>query len=116
MSVSSRINGPERWRRVSQAFDELCDLPAEERPARLAQLERESPEVAVEVGAMLAADRTNRGAMADGALPFAAAAAGVLTAGARLGPYEIVAPLGAGGWGRSTAPVTRGWIAASRSR
>src|SRR5512132_638423 len=90
---------PERWRRVSQAFDELCNLPAEERPARLAQLERESPEVAAEVGAMLAADQNTRGAMVDGVLPFAAAATGVLTAGARLGPYEIVAPLGAGGMG-----------------
>jgi hypothetical protein len=31
-----------------------------------------------------------------------------LSAGTRLGPYEILEPLGAGGWGRCIAPGTRG--------
>jgi serine/threonine protein kinase len=30
-----------------------------------------------------------------------------LTAGTRLGPFEVVAPLGAGAWEKSTAPATR---------
>jgi hypothetical protein len=33
-----------------------------------------------------------------------------LSAGDRLGRYEIIEALGAGGRARSTAPTTRGWI------
>ena len=32
-----------------------------------------------------------------------------LVSGTQLGPYEILAPLGPGAWGRSTAPATPGW-------
>jgi hypothetical protein len=32
-----------------------------------------------------------------------------LTSGTRLGPYEILTPLGAGGMGRFTGRGTRGW-------
>ena len=34
-----------------------------------------------------------------------------LAAGVRLGPYEILAPLGAGGWVRCFAPATAAWAA-----
>jgi hypothetical protein len=34
-----------------------------------------------------------------------------LTPGTRLGPYEIVAPLGAGGMATPIARATRGWVA-----
>ena len=37
-----------------------------------------------------------------------------LIAGARLGPYEIVAPLGAGGMGEVFARATRAWSVRSR--
>ena len=36
-----------------------------------------------------------------------------LQPGTTLGPYEIVTPLGAGGMGESTQPVTPAWIARS---
>ena len=52
--------------------------------------------------------------------PAAVVAAGVAERvpmiGRRLGPYEIVAPLGAGGMGRSTERATRNWVAMWRSR
>jgi hypothetical protein len=34
-----------------------------------------------------------------------------LSPGTRLGPYELVAPVGAGGMGRFTGQMTRGSIA-----
>ena len=44
------------------------------------------------------------------------AAEATLAAGTRLGPYEILAPIGAGGWARSTARATRSSTARSPSR
>ena len=40
----------------------------------------------------------------------------LLSPGARLGPYEILAPLGAGAMGEYTARAIHGWGATSRSR
>ena len=40
----------------------------------------------------------------------------MLSAGNRLGPYEIVSPLGAGGWARYTSRVIRVWVAQLQSR
>ncbi len=39
-----------------------------------------------------------------------------LSAGDKLGPYEIVAPLAPAAWGNSTAHATRGWRERWRSR
>jgi hypothetical protein len=39
-----------------------------------------------------------------------------LAPGIRLGPYEILAPLGTGGWVRFTAPMTTAWGGSWRSR
>jgi hypothetical protein len=99
-----------QWRRLSQQFEELCDLPSGEREARLADLECDSPALAGELRRMLAADATRRGVLTAGAgalaLDLAADAAAAaeaapqrLAAGARLGPYHVETLLGAGGMG-----------------
>ena len=96
------------WSRISAAFDELCDLGNEERDARLAEIERDDPGLAAELGAMLAADAVEAGALAAGPLALSSEvdaaeasedATGGLAAGLRLGPWRLAERLGAGGMG-----------------
>ena len=46
---------PERWAALSTPLDELLELPAALRPARLAQWQARDPELARELAALLAA-------------------------------------------------------------
>ncbi len=101
------------WRRISAAFDALCDLPAAARQERLESFEREDPELAGELRVMLRADGRESGVLARSPLDLDAAASaaisdqesagppvdGALAAGALLGPWRLVERLGAGGMG-----------------
>jgi serine/threonine protein kinase/TolB-like protein/Flp pilus assembly protein TadD len=95
----------DRWQRVRALLEEVVDLPADERGAYLAAAGTHTSGVRAEVESLLRAhDRagsflepspspqTDTG---PGPAPSAA-----LDHGTRLGPFELVAPLGAGGMGQ----------------
>ena len=104
----------ERWQRLEALFDAALALPVEERDAFLASECGEDAELRDELAALLAS-HDERGpldgprpalALLDDALTEAptvaestAQVSSALPAGARLGPYEVVALLGAGGMG-----------------
>ena len=105
----------ERWPRVKALFQAAVERPAEERDAFLAAATADDAALRREVESLLAADTPDAGFLAHlpvasesvladplAALPTAmdpGPSHTVLAAGLRVGPYEIVAPLGAGGMG-----------------
>jgi Tol biopolymer transport system component/serine/threonine protein kinase len=105
----------ERWQRAKALFEAAVERPADERDAFLASATGDDDELRREVDALLTADDAGTGFLdrlpvASDALlaePLMAAPASmgdtpaqtVFTAGRRVGAYEIVAPLGAGGMG-----------------
>ena len=105
----------ERWPRVKALFQDALERLPEERDAFLASATADDAALRREVESLLAADTANAGFLdhlpvaRDSVLadPLAALATAmdpapshtVLAAGRRVGPYEIVAPLGAGGMG-----------------
>src|SRR5262245_21415943 len=82
-----------RWQRIKALFQEAHERSPE---ARAAFLEQACPETDLrqEVESLLAAHDE-----ADSFLKSPAAPRSAVTVGARLGPYEIVAPIGSGGMG-----------------
>ncbi len=93
---------PERWRTIEQLYLAAVDLSGEERANLLAQ---ESPDVRQKVEAMLAQpggskliDVSARANDPDLSREMASLAV-ALKAGDKLGPYEVVARIGAGGMG-----------------
>ena len=105
----------ERWPRVKALFEAALERPADERDAFLAAETGDDAALRREVESLLASDASDAGfldrlpvasesVLAD---PLAALPTSmdpplshtVLAAGLRVGPYEIVAPLGAGGMG-----------------
>src|SRR3954470_21942995 len=87
----------ERWQRLAPLLDELLDLEAPARAARLAQWHASDPATADELAALLdaaaAADAAGfLGGQAGDAVPEAATLAGM-----RIGPYVVDGPLGQGG-------------------
>ena len=85
----------DRWTRVSTLFEAALGQDASTRAAFLARQCAGDEALRQEVESLLAAH-----AQADGFLTHPrAAAAPALVPGARLGPYEILGPLGAGGMG-----------------
>jgi non-specific serine/threonine protein kinase len=95
---------PERWREVERLFHAACERAPEQRAAFVAAsccgdegLRREVEEL------LQAAARTDsfidRSAVEAAGAWGGEATAGVLRAGQRVGPYEVVARLGAGGMG-----------------
>jgi len=95
------IPSPERWRELSPLLDELLDLAAPARQARLDALRATRPGLADEMAALLAHDSQAR----SGGFLTGAAAAGpghtddASLAGQRLGAYVLQTPLGQGGGG-----------------
>jgi len=88
----------ERWLAASSYLDEVLDLPANERAARLDGLRREHPAIAADVAALL---DEHRRLTAEGFLesaPPAPAAEPSLT-GVTIGAYTLVSRIGQGGMG-----------------
>jgi serine/threonine-protein kinase len=95
-------NLPQRWSALSPLLDELLELDAERRAARLAQCRAGDPRLADEAEQLLALqDLPDNDTFLEGgvALPDAAAAPAASLAGQRMGAYSLVEPIGAGGMG-----------------
>ncbi len=91
---------PERWREVRAAFDRLAPLAEADRETELAALALRDAELAREARSLLAAEARDAGFLAAPAVAAAAAGEGGDRRGERVGPWELLAPLGAGGMGR----------------
>jgi serine/threonine protein kinase len=91
---------PGRWQQICDLYAEVLDLNAPDRVALLAERCRGDRDLRMEVESLLAM-KSKRGLMDSEIREPARISVGreVLPPGARLGPYEIVAPLGAGGMG-----------------
>ena len=104
---------PERWQQAAEAFEAALELKGDERSAFLAQLSSNDPALRSEVEALLAEDALQAqtppspivGATLAGGYPsnsrhFEMAGRTMsLAGGAKLGPYEILSGIGAGGMG-----------------
>jgi serine/threonine protein kinase len=93
---------PERWREIERLFAEALDQPAETRAEWLRDRVQDH-ELLAEVSALLGAHAATGGVLDETwpALPPATtpATSDPLRPGERLGPYEVIAPLAAGGMG-----------------
>src|SRR5262245_31562300 len=105
----------ERWQRVKRLFEVVLEQPEAARSGFLSTAAAGDDELRREVEALLAADAAGAGLserlprapeslaarvqQASAALPSAGLSSPGLMAGTRLGNYEVVAPLGAGGMG-----------------
>jgi hypothetical protein len=88
----------ERHRALMQHFDELCDLPAEQRESRLAELRSHDPDLASHVASLLAQDAESF--VLGGVVQRLAAEVAQDHAGRVLsGRYELLRSLGGGGGG-----------------
>jgi tetratricopeptide (TPR) repeat protein len=90
---------PERWQRLQQVFDGLVELPADRQAAALAREAETDPDLAAEVGAMLAHEAAAAGRLRDviGETVDASAVAGAPPP--RFGGYRVVREVGRGGMG-----------------
>ena len=89
----------DRWARVKSLFQGAIERPPEERAAYLAGAAADDPELQREVESLLAADG---GSVPTERLPLMGRdepAGAFLPAGEHIGPYEVLAPIGAGGMG-----------------
>lgn len=103
------MHSTERMSKALQLFDELSDLAAEDRAARLAVLRAEDPVIADELIAMLTADAESDGMLERGADILAATMLGARSrapglavegrAGQVFGSFVLRSQLGAGGMG-----------------
>src|ERR1039457_5900171 len=88
---------PDRWRQVKAIFDAAVDCTPASRAELIRQRCGNDQELRREVESLLASDR-GTGPLLDS--PFRLVAAGSSrAAGTRLGPYEILGVIGAGGMG-----------------
>ncbi len=92
---------PERLARLRQELDRLLALPGEQRTLRLAELHGADADLAAAVTLALAdAERDDPAFEPLLEAPPLQAAEPALTAGLRLGPWQLVQPLGEGGMGQ----------------
>ena len=94
---------PDRWPRVKELFTSSLDLPAPGRARFLADACADDVDLRLEVASLLKAyedsgDFLEHPALSTAAV-FAAPLRPHLPAGSRLGPYEVIEPLGVGGMG-----------------
>src|SRR5262245_60294320 len=87
----------ERWQHVKALFQAAVERPAVERTAFLAAACRGNDDLRREVESLLASDASDSGAL--DRLPIAAGAGYISGSQQRVGPYEIVALIGAGAMG-----------------
>ena len=95
------------WDRIAAIFDRVLDVRAPDRAALLDQLCGSDETIRREVESMLEAHERSPGLIAERRLvtdhgtlgPGSDALGGSLPGGARVGPYRIVSPVGAGGMG-----------------
>jgi eukaryotic-like serine/threonine-protein kinase len=88
---------PRRWAEIEGIFHAAAELPAEQRPAFLATACGGDATLLSEVRHLLEQDEKSTAAIID--TPAGEGFTAALASGARLGPYRITAPLGAGGMG-----------------
>jgi eukaryotic-like serine/threonine-protein kinase len=101
------VRAPDRWTRVRTVLEQVVSLPPHQRQAFMLEACKGDPDVQREVESILRA----RDTAGDGFLepasppslegePLAETRAPLLEPGTRLGTFEILAPLGAGGMGQ----------------
>ncbi len=93
--------GRDAWQTLWTRFDALVDLPEAERAEALAALAAQSPALAAELRALLAADGRDQGPLEAALRPAGTEAdqGWSLAAGACIGPWRLLGPLGRGGMG-----------------
>jgi hypothetical protein len=89
---------PERYRQIKSIVHAALELDPAGQAAFVERTCRDDPELKAEVRSLLDHDRESAGFLEKPAIE-AAEAACRLKPGSRLGPYEIVEPIGAGGMG-----------------
>src|SRR5688500_12540389 len=90
----------DRWRRIEQLYQAAYARPASERDASLDEACAGDAMLRQEVESLLAQPVSTDGCLDRPALEVAAPSSPVLlTAGKRLGSYEVGGPIGAGGMG-----------------
>jgi serine/threonine-protein kinase len=88
--------------RALSLFDDLVDLPADARAARIAELQADEPALAAAVNALLRADAAHSGVLDRGLQPIVADVVDVATAPAepaQIGGFALLRSIGRGGMG-----------------
>src|SRR3984885_100886 len=88
----------ERWQRIEELFHEAAELVPFERAEFLSRACSDDSELRRQVESLLANDKSKDDVL-DAAVAKALDQLPTLSPGSRLGPYEILAPIGAGGMG-----------------
>lgn len=95
-----------RWAEIARILDEILELPEEERDGALARLTGGDPPLGAEVEALLRAEREAgafleepAGSFLSGPVGESPFAEGAPPPGTRIGPFEVVRPIGRGGMG-----------------
>jgi hypothetical protein len=97
---------PDRWRKVEGLYHAALECEPEARAAFLSEASGGDEELIDEVRSLLE-QHTNDSRLDRPVWEPTAESAGTrLTAGTQLGPYAIEAPLGAGGWEKSSVRAT----------
>ena len=90
---------PERYQRVGDLYHAVLDRPAAQRPAYLAAACGDDSGLRREVESLLVAHERGEGFLSTAAAAAGASTPAVPVAGRRLGHYQVMALLGAGGMG-----------------